>query len=161
MRALRALVAVAALSLAACESPIATPPGDPTGDWVTDPMIHPPRGSFTHRLSLDADGRFVAETRLYGIYDGQPLGELSARQRTVGTWSMQGNRLIFEEESLTTWDRFYGDDSPETVQSPYPYDPGIYPEARFRAGGTVLKLDFLTFPADAPLATSLTFRRIG
>ena len=60
--------------------------------------------------------------------------------------------------SLTTRDRFYGADSPETVQEPFPYY-GFYDDARFRLADDTLTIDFTTYPADAAEPARQVLRR--
>jgi hypothetical protein len=66
---------------------------------------------------------------------------------------------VFQPERLVTWDLFFGIDSPERVQEPYPYT-GFYDDAHytvFNGGGLVLR--YLSYPADAAVRTTQTYVR--
>ena len=130
------------------------------GRWTTARVMLKPAGAgeLQHHLTFTADGRFVAETRMYGGQSSQAVDELSFSARTAGTFVATRGRLTFAPETLVTWDRFYGATSPERIQSPYPYT-GFYDDTRFRVRGDELRLDFTTYPTDAAVPTTQVFGR--
>ena len=130
------------------------------GRWTTDRSDVSPAGSMQSHLTFSKDGSFVAEHRSYGVYYGQRADALSSYSRTRGTYVVEADRLYFTPKSLASWDRFYGPNSAERVQKPYPYGK-LYDDARFQLQDSVLTLLYLTYPADAPVPTLQTFRLDG
>ncbi len=157
MRTRFALLAPLCALAAACSPLLGPDSGGLVGDWATEREAISATGSYEDRLSLDADGRFVSETRMYGAYPGQPADLLSSFSRTEGTYRAEDGRLHLEPRSLTTYDTF-GGEGKTTVQTPSPYG-GVYEAARFQVDGDRLTLTYVTYPADAPETTRRTFRR--
>ena len=111
-------------------------------------------------LVFTTSGRYVSETRSYGLYAAQGAQELSAYQRMTGTYRVVADTtLALAPDSLIMWDRFYGATSPATVQTPYPSYSGPSDAIHFAVTGDQLTLRSLTYPADAPVPTTQTFRR--
>ena len=157
MRARSSLLVLLCALLASCSALVDPVSGGFVGDWATEREALSPTGSHENLLSLGADGRFVAESRMYGAYPGQPAGQLSASSRTEGSYRAEDGRLHFQPETLTTFDTFEGR-AKTTVHRPYPYG-GVYEGAEFDVDGDRLTLTYLTYPADAPVKTRRTFRR--
>jgi hypothetical protein len=151
-------LAFAALSLTACESSTSPEASALEGRWATDREALSPAGSYQSFLTFDGTA-FAFDVRSFGVYSGQGSNELSAYSRTEGTFRIEGDRLHFAPTRLVTWDRFYGADSPERVESPYPLG-SIFDDARFTVRITELTLRYLTYPADAPVETTRTFWRL-
>jgi hypothetical protein len=151
-------VTVASALLLGC-----TPPTDPghrelVGRWITAPADLSPSGWHQYHLTFSANGRFAAEARSFGLYSGQRRDGLSAYSRTEGAFRTEDDRLVFEPVRLVWWDAFYGIDSPEHVQEPYPY-MGFYDDTHYVVAGRQLTLRYLSYPADAPVPTMQTYLR--
>ncbi len=157
MRARSSLLVLVCAVLASCSALVDPVSGGFVGDWATEREALSPTGSHENLLSLGSDGRFVAESRMYGVYPGQPADQLAASSRTEGSYRAEDGRLHFQPESLTTFDTFEGR-AKTTVHRPYPYG-GVYEGAEFEVDGDRLTLTYLTYPADAPVETRRTFRR--
>jgi hypothetical protein len=157
MRARSSLPVLLCALLASCSAPVEPVSGGFVGDWATEREALSPAGTHENLLSMGADGRFAAESRMYGAYPGQPADRLSASSRTEGSYRAEDGRLRFEPESLTTFDTFEGR-AMTTVHRPYPYG-GVYEGAKYEVDGDRLTLTYLTYPADAPVETRRTFRR--
>jgi hypothetical protein len=110
-----------------------------------------PMGRMTRFLSFEADGTFMHATYMYGIYGGD---DLAAYARTSGTYEIDGDRVILTATKEAIWDSFNGSASPETVRQ---VNYVLFDQARFRISWPTLTLDYLTYPADAPVPTTLSF----
>jgi hypothetical protein len=124
------------------------------GTWVAATETASPTGWYQRSLTFDADGTFVSGFRVYGVYTWHQDDELSAYQRTEGTYAVEGNRLVFHPFRLVWWDRYYGDQSPEQISEPYPYGT-IFDDARYQLKGRQLTLQFTVYPTDAPETTAV------
>jgi hypothetical protein len=74
-----------------------------------------------------------------------------------GTYRTEGDQLEISVNRIASWDRFYGADSPETVQI---VSTTIFDQSHFRTTALTLTLDFVTYPADAPVPTTNVFIRM-
>jgi hypothetical protein len=128
------------------------------GTWVAPAETASPSGWYERSLTFDGKGSFAAGLRIYGIYNWQPTDELSAYQRTEGTYEIDGDRLVFHAARLVWWDRYYGAQSPEQISEPYPYGT-IFDNARFELRDRQLILHFTVYPVDAPEPAVLVFNQ--
>lgn len=128
------------------------------GTWVAATETASPSGWYQRSLTFDANGTFASGFRIYGVYDWQQSDDLSAYQRTEGTYVVEGDRLVFHPARLVWWDRYYGDQSPEQISEPYPYGT-IFDDARYELKGRQLTLRFTVYPADAPETAVLVFNQ--
>jgi hypothetical protein len=134
--------------------------GDLVGQWATAPQDLQPNGWYVSNFTFGADGAYLSDSRSYGVYPGQPRDELSGYTRFEGVYSVRGDSVFRELRRQVTWDRFYGASSPEWVVDltgvPY-YKSG----ARYELRGPVLILHYLTYPADAPVETTMILQAVG
>ena len=153
---------VAAAACLACSDSL-TPAPTPSlllGHWSAAPEAEQPSGSFERRFVFTSDGRFSYVTLSYGIYAGESPTELSGYTRTTGVFLTESAHLVLLPDSLITWDRFYGGASPETVHTPYPYgNTFFFDSAQYTIDGDRLTLQYISYPADAPVPTTQEFQR--
>lgn len=158
MQVRRLLVALAAIAaLARCSSSTDSSGASIIGSWVADSAASP-SGHYVRQLIFTSDSKFVLDFRSYGLYEGQQPDALSGYGRTAGSFTVNGDRLVFEPSWLSTWDYSFGRDAKQTIYAPYPYDH-FYDDARFSIDGTTLKLSYTAYPADAPVSATETFQR--
>ncbi len=160
MRAVRSIAAVIALAAVVACSDSAGPAGTSVlGHWVAFDFVVVPDGKYETHLTLGDDGRFAFESRAFGAPVGEAPGELTSYSRAVGSFVVSGDRLSLDADSLITWGSFHGADSPVQIQTPYPYDD-TRESMRYAVRGDRLTLYYTTYPADAPVATTMVLRRV-
>ena len=125
------------------------------GNWVSRENLSP-SGYYTTKLTFAADGAFTDSVRTFGCYSGQSGNDLCAYTIMSGTYSTQGDKLVTKISRTVTWDRFYGDNSPETVQN---VNTSLFDQGHFRITSLALTLDYLSYPADAAEPTTRLFLR--
>lgn len=148
----------ALLSLAlGCSDSTEPTSSDLVGRWATAPQDLQPNGWYQSHITFGADGSYLFDGRMYGVYSGQ-RDELSAYTRFEGVYSVRGDSVFRELRRQVTWDRFYGANSPEWVTdlTGIPYS---HSGARYELRGPVLVLHYLTYPADAPVETTMMLQR--
>jgi len=151
--------AVILFVMTGCEDATApTARGDLVGTWARAPESLAPSGWYQVRMTFTPSGTFTADVRSHGVYPGQPRDELSSYGRTEGTYRTEGDRLIVTPRRLVTWDRFYGSSTPEVVQDPYPYT-GYLDDMRYAIRERTLTLRYTSYPADAPVPTTMVLVR--
>ena len=141
-----------------CKEPAGVERSKLVGSWRQATQNLSPSGTYEFRLTFTESGTFISDGSMYGVYSGQPSKELSAYTRIEGTYVADGDRLVLNPRRLTTWDRFFGPSSPEKVYDPYPYSE-YFDNARYHLEGSTLTLNYTTYPADAPIATTMQLKR--
>jgi hypothetical protein len=142
---------------AACRQSTAPPGSALVGGWMAPREALRPSGSMTRNLGFSENGTFVYTVNSYGVYGGNTPGQLSAYTNITGTYQVDGNRVALTATRIATWDSFYGAGSPERVEM---VSRSIFDQARFTILGGLLTLDYITYPADAPVPTRLFFTRL-
>ena len=146
--------------LAACSAPAAPSPDSAVGRWRTDPEPLAPRGTAVSELTFTAEGRFASDVRFFAVYEAQGPSELSASSRTVGRYQIENGRLHLQPDSLISFDTINREPS-VIVTSPYPYDRAPFDGATITVSSDRLTLNYLSYPADAPVPTERQFRHVN
>lgn len=152
--------ALAAMAvLASCSSSTeSSSVGAIAGIWEVD-STGTPQGSYQRQFTFGNDGSFSLQYRYFGVYDGQDPEDLSGFEKTTGTFTVDGDQLVFEPQVLLEWDYSFGRDAPTSIYPDYPYDH-FYDDASFSIDGETLTLQYTAYPADAPEPATLVFHRV-
>jgi hypothetical protein len=140
-----------AWALSGCDDPMATD-SPLQGSWITTDTLQP-QGFMRRTLSFGSGGAFAFRVQLYGMYDRS--NSLSAYIEQRGRFTVENDKLHFDVSEITTWDAFYRNSSPETSHVDYT----LFDDCSFRLLEAELVLNYTSYPADAPEATVLQFRR--
>jgi hypothetical protein len=151
MRSVMSVSCVALLLAAACSKNTAPNRSSIVGSWVSAREDLQPRGSMQTYLAFSQDGTFKYEVYSYGAYGGN---DLAAYIRISGTYYVNGDRVGMTANRTATWDSFYGASSPERVEQ---VTRSVFDQAKFRITWPTLTLDYITYPADALVATTQSF----
>lgn len=100
----------------------------------------------------------MLDLRSFGLYEHQEADDLSGYERTSGTFTVDGDRVIFKPDWLAEWDYSFGPDAPQTIYAPYP-EEHFYDDAHFHISGDTLTLDFTLYEADSPQPVTQVFQR--
>lgn len=153
MKRIAAILGVA--FLAGCGDPASIAPGELEGSWVeTQPLS--PRGTMDRILTFDGDGRFWWRVQSSGVYPDQAGDDLSAWSETRGAYEVDGDRLYFQPRTSTWYDRFYEDPGPFTRDA----DGTLFDQAAVDIQAGELVLRYLSYPADAPVETTMRLKRL-
>ena len=125
------------------------------GNWAVNESLSP--GHYTTQLTFAGDGTFTDAVRMFGSYPGQSNNDLSSYSIMSGTYKVNGDQLQTNITRIAVWDRFYGANSPETVHT---VNTTVFDQTHFRIVGPMLTLDYVSYPADAPVPTTKTFIRV-
>jgi hypothetical protein len=125
------------------------------GNWSVSESLSP--GHYTTQLTFAGDGTFTDAVRIFGSYGGQSNNDLSSYSIMSGTYKVEGDQLQINITHTVVWDRFYGANSPETVQT---VNITVFDQTHFRIVGPMLTLDYVSYPADAPVPTTKSFIRV-
>ena len=154
----RLLLVGAIFVVLGCSDSASGPATGLVGVWQTQKESTPP-GSYQRTLELRADGRFTSEARSFGMYVGQRPNDLSGYTRYTGHYAVMGDSLRFLDEQLVWWDRFYGANSPEHVES-VKSDGPPGPAISYLLIGRTLIFHYLSYPADGPVPTTEKLYRV-
>jgi hypothetical protein len=137
-------------------SPTAVRADELTGSWQTPRQTLSPSGSYQTTLTFAADGGVTYEVRNYGLYPGQRADDLASYSRTYSRYETAGDTVILHPARVVTWDKFYGAQSPERVEEIHDgsvrWNVVVY--------GDQLMVNYTTYPADAPVLTTVVYRRV-
>jgi hypothetical protein len=159
MRPAMSVVCLALVALACDNQPVAPKVVSPlVGDWVAPTENLHPKGTMTRRLGISESGEFTFRTDMFGIYPGQNPSYLSAYTRMTGTFTIDGDKLVLTATRVATWDSFYGAGSQERVET---VNTVLLDQAHFGIVGQTLTLNYVSYPADAPVPTTMSFTRLG
>lgn len=125
-----------------------------SGNWY-DTVIARPMGYHLYELKLRNDFTFTSKLSMYGIYN-QNANELSAYFEWSGNYAVKSNRLILTSHKYTWWDSFYVGSQPKTEIK----DDIIYDNCTFIVKGNTLELNYISYPADAPVNTTKQYQRV-
>ena len=147
----------------ACRETISPERAPLVGDWITPSMSLGGGASYNVRYHFGADGSYWSRSTTYGSY-GQAADAMTGFVRYDGGYAVQCDRLFLNPGLESTWDRFYGADSPVQVrQLPTPIE-GISDLCgggiEFTRLGDHLVFKYLSYPADAPVETTMLLDRV-
>jgi hypothetical protein len=141
----------------ACQSDNLFAPTGLAGTWQTQSQGLKPAGSYQTTYTFLSDGSFTFDVSDYGLY-GQAANKLSAYTRNAGSYEIDGDVLALHVASTSWWDSFYGADSPVHFQVVTPQS-GPGDPVHFSISGGVLTLNYMSYPADAPVPTTMVLYR--
>lgn len=156
----RRLLPVLGLAITAlgCSSPTVVDAGGLAGRWQSPRESLQPAGSYQTTFTFRNDGGVTWEARLYGLYPGQGPDDLSAYSRTTGMFRITAESLLVRSQVLVSWDQFYGADSPAQIIT---YDStSVVWRSHYSLEADHLTLQYLSYPADAPVPTTATYVRV-
>jgi len=153
-RASFALYLAVVAGIASCTNST-SPEASLIGNWSVSESLN--IGHYTTQLTFAGDGTFTDAVRIFGAYPGQSNNDLSSYSIMSGTYKVDGDRLQTNITHTVVWDRFYGANSPETVQT---VNITLFDQTHFRIVGPMLTLNYVSYPADAPVSTTKTFIRV-
>lgn len=126
---------------------------DLLGDWVY--VINLASGGhYLYELSFKNDGTFTEKSSAYGTYEEQDENELSGWFIRTGNFETHKNNLYCTFTKVVSWDSFYGGE-PETSD----ITGMIFENCTFTIQNNILELNYITYPADAPVLTVRQYHR--
>jgi len=156
------LVKVAVLgfvALSSCENATGVDGSELVGSWREETIRLSPTGTLERTFSFGSSGEFTWGGQSFGVYTGQPANQLSAYFRIEGSYRVDSGKLILSPRRSVTWDRFYGASSPERVEE-VSGNSGYFDNAMYSVRRGVLTLHYTSYPADAPVATTMVLSRL-
>ncbi len=138
--------------LAACGDPTGLPL-NLVGSWHATESVQP-AGSMERIFRFEPDWRFEERILFYGVY-GDPASHLSASTVITGHYTRDHDRILLQGERETDWDGTYYPD-------PVTRDLGgtTLLDARFQIVLDQLTLFYDSYPADAPVPTTMRLTRM-
>jgi len=125
------------------------------GNWIDTETVRP-IGRYVNELRFNTDLTFSSKSSTYGIYGGQGPNDLSGWFEFTGNYSISGNKIGFLSHKVVSYDSFYGG-SPETrVQNQV-----LFENCTYAIIDNILKLNYITYPADAPENTLREYKKVN
>ena len=159
----RRLFVVLACAISSCRGSTAPDLESLVGEWADAPHLNRDGSSYQQLLTFRADGTFANEFRTYAASPASVPPDLTAYTRAEGTFGVRNDSLFEYPILLKTWDRSFngGKESVSQVDygSPRPGQPDTS-GAHYEVSAGMLRLHYLTFPADAAVETETTYFRV-
>lgn len=107
---------------------------------------------FTYTFNSDAT--YSHNIDFYGFKDENP-DEIIGQSETVGTFEVREDSIFISARKNTSWEKGF---NPEATTTVYPENEGY--GSRFEITDKTLTLYYISYPADAPLLTQMSYQRI-
>lgn len=158
---LLSLAVVIAFSLSGCRDTTSPDIAPLLGSWADTPQVNRDGTTYRELLTLNADHSFIRTWRMYQQTGGSP-DSLRAYAISQGTFGVRNDSLFMRPNTIRTWDRLFNGGQESISQVDYaPQQPGQADNsgAQFEVTPDILRLHYLSYPADGPVETEMTFLR--
>jgi hypothetical protein len=123
------------------------------GTWVQNANASP-REYYVYELVFNDDLTFSKKLSSYRI-NSQYINELSGWIIRTGSYDINNDKLNLISKKCITWDSFSGG-SPDTIFE----TQKIYKDCVFKLiGDKKLVLNYISYPADGPMNTIITYKK--
>ena len=153
------------LSLCSCDKPIAGAidvlDDGIIGKWLRTDVI--PSGGLRGEdlryfdiisaYTFNSDYTYSNKSDFYGFKDEYP-DEIIGQSETIGTYQIKGDSIFIYAKQNTAWEKGFKPE-PETIE----YEDSIAYGSRFEIVGRTLTLYYISYPADAPVPTQMSYER--
>lgn len=103
--------------------------------------------------TFEVDGTYTYKVNLYGFKDENP-DELVGHFEDKGTFKVNNDSVFMTVFENTSWEREFRPE-PETIEI-----KGEAYRNRFTVENEILTMYYVSFPADAPIQTHMSFERV-
>jgi hypothetical protein len=117
------------------------------GTWA-DTITVSTNGYYVDELIFNNNSSFTDKSNAYGVYEGQNDKELSGWYVRTGNYELNESKVSFNAKKTVSWDSFFGGDPVTTIKTQV-----IFEGCTFSINNDTLKLEYITYPADAPEIT--------
>lgn len=156
------LFVVLGFTLASCRESTSPDLGSLVGEWADTPHVNQDGTTYQQFLTLRADRSYVMDFRTSSA-GRAGLDELVAYSRAEGSFSVRNDSLFEHAIFIRTWDRSVnGGKETVTQVGDRRLQPG-QPDtsgAHYEVSAGTLRLNYLSFPADAAVETEMTYFRV-
>ena len=168
-RSLAAVLCLAStVTASSCRDALAPERAQLVGEWATKRASIGGGSTYQMSFRFDGDGSYETQVTNFGAY-GQGADAVSSYVRFQGRYYVSCDKLFLAATLQITWDSFYGAASPPRVEKvplsiepgPGDADPcGAVGGYRYSRVGDVLVFSYLSYPADAPVETTMVLYRM-
>lgn len=110
-------------------------------------------GYYVNELIFD-NSSFTEKSNSYGIYNEQDNNELSGWFVRTGNYELYKNKITFNAKEVVSWDSFTGGEPITTNESKV-----IFENCTYTINNNILELNYITYPADAPVNTIRQYKK--
>jgi len=100
------------------------------------------------------DNTYSYKVNTYGFKDENP-DEIIGQSENLGTFSVKGDSIFLKDLQNTSWEKNFNPE-PDTI---YFEDLESY-GSRFEIKDNVLTLYYISYPADTPIQTQMSYKRV-
>jgi hypothetical protein len=154
------------LGLAGCDTYTGAPVDDleseVIGTWSRTDVIPSGRTEADFRYfdtvfayTFNSDDTYSNTIDFYGFKDENP-DEIIGQSETIGTFQVKGDSIFISAKQNTSWEKRF---KPEPVMTQYEENE-VY-GSRFEIVENTLTLYYISYPADAPVPTQMSYERVN
>ena len=134
---------------------------DLTGEWRHTDII--PSGphetgykyfDVVSTISFETDAKYALEIDYYGFKDENP-NEIIGSSKTLGNYQIRADSVFIKSLQNTSWEKEFNPE-PYTVL----YEDAKSSGSRFEINDNILTLYYISYPADAPVQTQMSYERV-
>ncbi|SEC74547.1 hypothetical protein SAMN05192540_3974 [Maribacter dokdonensis] len=103
-------------------------------------------------LRFETNGKYSHTGYNYGFDDENP-NEIVGSTEIIGNFDIKGDSIFFRNKEITSWDKVFRPITQTTFVEGQEYGN------RFEIEDDVLTLYYISYPADAPIPTQISYKR--
>jgi len=104
--------------------------------------------------TFNSDGTYSYKVNFYGFKDENP-DEIIGQSENLGTFEIKGDSLFIKDLQNTSWEKGFNPE-PDTTY----FENAASYGSRFEVKEDVLTLYYISYPADAPVKTQMSYERV-
>lgn len=104
--------------------------------------------------SFNEDGTCSYKVNFYGFKDEDP-DEIIGQSENIGTFEVKGDSVFIKDLQNTSWEKGFNPE-PDTIH----FEGAASYGSRFEINDNVLTLYYISYPADAPMQTQMSYERV-
>lgn len=110
-------------------------------------------GELRIRYYLKPNANYSFRVDYYGI-DSPRIDELTGWTEINGSYEVELDSVYMRNEEIEYWSKLFG----PTVKTELVYKQDL--NSRFQIANNVLTLDYISYPAEAPIKTQMNYKRV-
>ncbi|VAW10420.1 hypothetical protein MNBD_BACTEROID03-2499 [hydrothermal vent metagenome] len=122
------------------------------GKWQRSDALQP-GGLMRKAYIFEADGTYIDKIDFFG-FNGNSIDELTSWILTTGKFKIESDSLFLFAEERTSWDKDFN-----SVQQKERLNNNLF-QSKIKVTKSTMVLDYLSYPADAPVQTRISYKKV-
>jgi hypothetical protein len=122
------------------------------GKWQRSEALQP-NGLMRKAYIFETDGTYIDKIDFFD-FNGNSVDELTSWILTTGKFKIKGDSLFLFAEERTSWDKDFN-----PVQQKERLNNNLF-QSKIKVTKSTMVLDYLSYPADAPVRTRMSYKKV-